>query len=77
VNIGPLKEKTQKRITAAEMKCVRRTAGYTWAVNKTNTDIAKELNVTPVLDKIQEYVYCATIRKVAGSISDGVIGFFH
>jgi hypothetical protein len=43
------------RITAGEMKYVRRTAGYTWTVDKTNTDIAKELNITPVLDKIQEY----------------------
>jgi hypothetical protein len=32
-----------------------RTAGYTWTDHKTNTDIAKELNITPVLDKIQDY----------------------
>jgi len=44
-----------KRITAAEMKCVRKRVGYTWTVNKINTDIAKELNLTPVLDKIEEY----------------------
>ena len=32
-----------RRITAAEMKYVRRTAGYTWTDHKTNTQIAKEL----------------------------------
>jgi len=42
------------RITVAEVKYVRKTVGYTWTVNEINTDIAKELNVNPVLDKIQE-----------------------
>jgi phage anti-repressor protein len=36
------------------MKYVRKTAGYTWTDYKTNTEIAKELHVTPVLDKTQE-----------------------
>jgi hypothetical protein len=36
------------------MKYVRRTAGYTWTNRKTNTEIGKELNITPVLDKIQD-----------------------
>jgi hypothetical protein len=31
------------------------TAGYTWTDHKTNTEIAKELNKTLVLDKIQDY----------------------
>jgi hypothetical protein len=26
---------------------MRRTAGYTWTDHKTNTEIAKELNITP------------------------------
>jgi hypothetical protein len=34
---------------------VRRTAGYTGTGHKTNTEFAKELNITPVLDKIQKY----------------------
>jgi len=34
---------------------VRKTAGYTSTEYKTNTETAKELNSTPVLDKIQEY----------------------
>jgi hypothetical protein len=40
---------------AAEMKYMRETAEYTWTDYKTNTEIIKELNITPVLDKIQEY----------------------
>jgi hypothetical protein len=28
------------------MKYMRRTAGYTWTDYKTNTEIAKELNIT-------------------------------
>jgi len=34
---------------------MRSTAGYTWTDHKTNTQIAKELNRTAVLDRIQEY----------------------
>ena len=29
---------------------------YTWTDHKTNTEPAKELSTTPVLDKIQGYV---------------------
>jgi hypothetical protein len=29
----------------------RRTAGYIWTDYKTNTQIAKELKITPILDK--------------------------
>ena len=43
------------RITAAEMKYMRRTAGYTWRDYKTNSHIAKELEITPALDKLLEY----------------------
>ena len=52
---GTIKTGAARRITAAEMKYMRRTAGYTWMDYKTNTEIAKELNITPVLDKIREY----------------------
>jgi hypothetical protein len=34
---------------------IKKKAGYTWADYKANTEIAKELNVKPVLDKKQEY----------------------
>jgi len=37
-----IKAKDARRITAAEMKYKRRTAGYTWIDYKTNTQIAKE-----------------------------------
>jgi hypothetical protein len=45
----------EARITAAEMKYMIITAEYTWTDHKTNTQTAKELNITPVLDKIQDY----------------------
>jgi homoserine trans-succinylase len=38
------------------MKHVRKTAGYTWTDSKTNTEIAKEINITQILDKTQEYI---------------------
>jgi hypothetical protein len=53
--IGPL-TRAATRITAKEMKYMRITAaGYTWTDHKTNTDIAKELNITQFVDKIQGY----------------------
>jgi hypothetical protein len=36
------------------MKYMRRAAGYS-RTDKTNTETAKELNITPALDKIQDY----------------------
>jgi hypothetical protein len=50
-----IKARDARKITATEMKCMRRTAGYTWTDHKTNTETVKELNITPVLFKIQEY----------------------
>ena len=50
-----IKGRDARRITAAEMKYMRRTAGYTWTDHKTNRQIAKELKITPILDKLQEY----------------------
>jgi len=49
-----VKASDARRITAAEMKYMRRTAGYTWT-DYTNAQIAKELKVTPILDKLLEY----------------------
>jgi len=37
------------------MKYVRSTAGYTWTDYKTNAQIAKELKITPILDKLLKY----------------------
>jgi hypothetical protein len=50
-----VKTRDTRRITAAEMKYMRRTAGYIWIDYKTNTQIAKELNITRILDKLLEY----------------------
>jgi len=35
------------------MKYMRITAGYTWTDHKTNTQIAKELKIIPILDKLK------------------------
>jgi hypothetical protein len=51
--LGLLKQAS--RITAAEMKYMRRTAGYIRTDYKTNIQIAKELKITPILDKLLEY----------------------
>jgi len=37
------------------MKYIRITAGYTGTDYRTNTQIAKELKITPILDKLLEY----------------------
>jgi hypothetical protein len=50
-----VKARDARRITAAEVKYMRKTAGYTWIYYKTSVEIAKELNITPFLDKIQDY----------------------
>ena len=34
---------------------MRITAGYTWTDYKTNTQITKELKITPIPDKLLEY----------------------
>jgi len=50
-----IKASDARRITAAEMKYMRRTAGCTWTDYKTNAQIAKELKITQILDKLLEY----------------------
>ena len=45
-----IKARDARRITAAEMKYMRRTAEYTWTDYRTNTHIIKELKLTPILD---------------------------
>jgi hypothetical protein len=49
-----VKARDASRISAAEMKYMR-TAGYTGTDYKTNTQIAQELKITPILDKLLEY----------------------
>ena len=49
-----IKARDARRITAAEMKYLRRTAGYIWTDYKTNAQNGKELKITPILDKLLE-----------------------
>jgi len=48
-----IRERGARRITAAEIKYMRRTAGY--RITKQIVQIAKELKLTPILDKLLEY----------------------
>ena len=50
-----IKSRNARRITAAEMKYMRRTARYIWTDYKTNAHIANELKITQILDKLLEY----------------------
>jgi hypothetical protein len=45
----------KSRITAAEMKYMRKTAKYTWQDQKRNQEIMNELKTNPVLEKINNY----------------------
>ena len=49
-----VKARDARRITAAEMKYMRGTAGHTWTDYRANAQIAKELKITPILDKLLE-----------------------
>ena len=53
-NRGNVRARDARKLTAAEMKYMR-TAGYTWTDYKTNAQIAKELKITPILEKLLEY----------------------
>jgi hypothetical protein len=46
-----IKARDARRITVAELKYISRT----WTDYKTNTQITKELNITPVTDTRYEY----------------------
>jgi len=50
-----IKARDARRITATEMKYMRRTAGYTLADYKTNEQIAKDLKIIRTLDNLLEY----------------------
>ena len=45
----------RRRIEAAEMKLLRPLAGYTLYCHETNDYIHRELQITGILDKIDEY----------------------
>jgi len=50
-----LRASQRRRIEAAEMKLLRPLAGYTRYDHKTNDYIRRELRITGILDKIDEY----------------------
>ena len=50
-----IKGSDARRMKAVEMKYMRRTAGYTWTDYKANAQIAMELKITQILDKLLEY----------------------
>ena len=52
---GTLTASQRRRIEAAEMKLLRPLAGYTLYDHKTNNSIRKELRITSILDKTDEY----------------------
>jgi hypothetical protein len=52
---GVIKARDARRITTEEMKYMRKAAEFTWVDYKTNTEIAKELNIKQVLEKVQDY----------------------
>ena len=50
-----LRKRDKRRITAAEMRFLRKSAGYTMLDRKRNEAIQNELNVTPVIKRVKEY----------------------
>jgi len=50
-----VKARDGRRITAAEMKYMRRTAGYTWDRLQNKCTNCKGAKITPILDKLLEY----------------------
>jgi hypothetical protein len=50
-----VKSKGKSRLTAAEMRFMRKTTKYTWRDHKTNEEILNELKVTSILYKITSY----------------------
>jgi hypothetical protein len=51
-----VKARDARRITAAEMKYMRRTAAYTWdRLQNKWTNLQKELKITQILEKLLEY----------------------
>ena len=50
-----IKARENKKNNSIRDDIQRKISGHTWTYYKTNTEIAKELNITPGLDRIQEY----------------------
>ena len=58
---GPRASDT-RRITAAEIKYMRRTAVYTWTDYKTNEKFTKELKITPILTYLVAVLFTFYIK---------------
>jgi len=67
--IGLLTALQRRRIEAADMKLLRPLAGYTLYDHKTNDYIRRELRITGILDKIDEYREQLEDRGSVGSSS--------
>jgi hypothetical protein len=50
-----MRTKAKIRITAVEMKFMRRAAKYAWMENKRNEDVLEEPITKPILDNILKY----------------------
>jgi hypothetical protein len=55
VKFGQLSNATKIRLRTAEMKYLRRTAGYTLLDHKRKETILEELHVTPLDEKLSTY----------------------
>jgi len=51
-----IREQDKSRLTSVDIKIMRIMAKYTWQDYKTNEDISSELNINPVVIKIQNYI---------------------
>jgi Tfp pilus assembly protein PilZ len=61
--------KDKSRLTAAEMKFMRKTAKYTWRDHRTNEEILNELKITSILDKITIFkiVFIQNVKRMSRS----------
>jgi hypothetical protein len=53
--IWALRKQDKTRLTTSEMKFLRKTVGYTLMDHKQNEEIIRELQVAPIINKIQNY----------------------
>jgi hypothetical protein len=53
--ISTLRKQDKTRLTTSEMKFLRKTTGYTTMDHKQNEEIIRELQVSPIINKTQNY----------------------
>jgi len=59
-----IRAKDARRITTAKVNYTRKSTRYTWADYETNTEMTKELKITPVLEK-----KCRAAEEVGHNVS--------